>query len=188
MGFWESTLSSAIGSIIGILGAFIIAKWQMNKSQKLNNIPFYIQFNNALLYINNFNEKVEKIINIIEGEKRSKARFVLTKREYIDLQKCIELAIKELNSDITEIDFKNFIEGFAEYNKYAPVAYYKDLNFLFLSMAIVYNLILEDSKYLIKDLPDKIDIPIYNRRQSLLRFWLKIFRRKYKYVQRKFKI
>ncbi|UFU00163.1 hypothetical protein KO561_04225 [Radiobacillus kanasensis] len=68
MEFWMSTLSSAIGAFVGILGAIGIAKWQMNRSHKLNNIQFYIRFNDAQIYINGFNEKVDRILELKEIE------------------------------------------------------------------------------------------------------------------------
>lgn len=119
----ESTLSSAIGAFVGVIGVFIIARWQMNKSQRLSNIPFFIKFNNAQLYINRFDEKVEKILAITQGEKRAQARILLIKHDFIELKENIERAIKEINSDISEADFKNFVEDLGSFNKDAPVAY-----------------------------------------------------------------
>jgi hypothetical protein len=186
MGFWMSTLSSAIGAFVGVLGAFFIARWQIDKGQKLNNIPFYLQFNSAQIHINQFNEKVDRIINLTEGVERSHARILLTKYDYLGLKENLELAIKTVNKEFEEVDFNKFVEQIGEFNKNAPLVYYKDLNFLFLSMALIYNLLIEDSKSLVKDLPKKIDIPMV--KGLSLGFILKKFRKKLNRMKKKLKI
>lgn len=186
MGFWESTLSSALGGFVGILGAYFIASWQIKESQKFNNIPFYIQFNEAQLHINRFIEEVQKILEHTEGVERINARLLLTENNYLELKKNLQLTIKTINKDIKEVDFNNFVEHLGKFNQYAPLHYYKDLNFLIFSMAIIYNLLLEDSKYLIEDVSPKIDIPM-SKGLSLSRI-LKKFRKKYKKMKKKLKI
>jgi hypothetical protein len=157
MGFWMSTLSSAIGAFVGILGAIGIAKWQMNRSHKLNNIQFYIRFNDAQIYINRFSEKVDSILEFTERN-RKHGRIFLNKHDFLEMRESLESAIKTVNKEIDEVDFDNFIDELGKVNQYAPVVYYKELNFLFFSMAILYNLLLSECKYLVNDLPKKIDM------------------------------
>ncbi|WP_193065138.1 hypothetical protein [Oceanobacillus oncorhynchi] len=185
MGFWLSTLSSAVGAFVGILGAFIIAKWQMNKSHKMNNIQYYMQFNNAQIYIDRFERRVNKILEYTETE-RHHGRILLNNHDFLDLRNNLSLAIKEVNKDIETVNFDNFVEELSVYNKYAPLTFYKELNFLFFSMAKIYNLLLFDCRYMVSDLPEKIEIPF--SKGLTIHFMLKKFRRRYKKMQRRLKI
>lgn len=186
MGFWDSTLSSAIGSFVGVIGAFSIAKWQINKTHKLNNIPFYLKFNNAQIYINKFNREVDWILKNTEGVERKHARTCITKLDFLELKQSIELTIKTLNDDVEEVSFEKFSVELIKINKYAPLMYYKDLNFLILSMAIIYNALHSDCKYLVIDIPKKIDTGSLQSRSA--RFALKKFKRRYKRMKKKFDI
>jgi hypothetical protein len=186
MGFWEDTLSSSIGSFIGILGAYGVAKWQMGKTHKLNNVQFYLQFNDAQIYINRFERKIAEIIKKTQGTERKHARILLHKRDFIELREYIELTIKTLNYDIKEVNFDNFTEELGKINRFAPIAYYKDLNFLIFSMAIIYNLLLFDCRNLINDLPKRIEFPMLNNLS--IQFMVKKFRSKYKKMKSKLKV
>jgi hypothetical protein len=186
MEFWISTLSSAIGAFVGVLGAFLIARWQIDRGQKLSNNPFYLRFNEAQIYINRFNEKVDRIIRLTQGAERNNARILLSKLDFLELKETIELTIKTINKDLEEVDFNKFVEDLGTYNQNAPLVYYKDLNFLLLGMVCVYNLLLEDCKYLLMNLPDKIDMPMLKGLK--LNFILKKFRKKYNKMLKKLKI
>ncbi|UFU00164.1 hypothetical protein KO561_04230 [Radiobacillus kanasensis] len=102
------------------------------------------------------------------------------------MRESLESAIKTVNEEIDEVDFNNFIEELSKFNQYAPIAYYKELNFLFFSMAMLYNLLLVECRYLVSDLPKRIDMATL--KGITIRFMLKKFRKKYKKMQRKLKI
>ncbi len=177
-----------LGSFLGGMATWLIASWQINKTQKLNNIQFYIQFNKAQIYINRFNEKVDRNIELTQGPKRANARILLNGSDYLELRNDLEQAIKTVNKDLTKVNFKEFVFELGEYNQYAPLVYYRDLSFVFFGMALVYNLLLEDSQYLVDDLPERIEIPRSPFGQQLsLSFILKSFRRKYKKMVKKLK-
>ncbi|WP_167834012.1 hypothetical protein [Mesobacillus selenatarsenatis] len=177
-----------LGSFLGGIATWLIAMWQINKTQKLNNIQFYIQFNKAQIYINRFNEKVDNIMELTQGPKRGSARILLNGNDYLELKNDLELAIKTVNKDLTKVDFKEFVFELGEYNQYAPLAFYRDLSYVFFEMALVYNMLLEDSQYVVDDLPERIEIPRSPFGQQLsLSFILKSFRRTYKKMERKLK-
>jgi hypothetical protein len=184
--FWTSTLSSAIGSFVGILGAFFIAKWQINKGQKLENNPYYFQFNEAQIHINSFYENVKKILEITESADRRNARILLSEIHFLDLKKNLELTIKTLNKEIREVNFNNFIEQIMILNQNAPLAYYRDLNSLIIEMAWIYNLLIKECKNLVMDLPSEIDIPMGD--SLSLNLILKRFRQNYKKMKKKLKV
>jgi hypothetical protein len=185
MEFWLSTLSSAIGALVGIVGALWIARWQSNKSHRLNNAQFYMQFNEAQIYINKFEEKMNKIIKYTE-EERKHARIFLDKNDFKELRTYLEEAIKKMNIQNDDFDLDNFVIEFGKINQAAPLDYYKDLNFILLSMAIIYNMLLFDCRNLVHDLPDRIKM--LNFEGVTLRFILKKFRRRYGKLQRELKL
>jgi hypothetical protein len=186
MGFWGDTISSSIGSFIGIIGAYRVAKWQMDKTHKLNNVQFYFQFNDAQIHINRFEEKVDEIIKQTQGKERKYARILLHSSDFHELKKCIELTIKTLNLEIKDVDFNKFPEELGEINRFAPLAYYKDLNFLVFSMAIIYNLLLFDCRNLVERLPNKIQFPMVYTLS--IPFIIKKFKSRYKKMKSKLKI
>ncbi|MGG3447359.1 MULTISPECIES: hypothetical protein [Bacillus cereus group] len=186
MSFWMNTLSGTIGSFVGVLGAMGIAKWQMNKTQKLGNNSYYLHFNIAQIYIDRFDNRVEEILSLTEGAKRRDARILLHKHDYIKLKEDLELAIKTVNKDMTDINFEKFPEELGKINQNAPLIYYKDLNFIYFSMAIIYNLLIQDARYLVDELPNRIGIDMNKNLSS--RFMLKKFRSRYKKMKKKLKV
>ncbi|RXY98546.1 hypothetical protein [Fictibacillus sp. S7] len=186
MGFWMSTLSSCIGSFVGLVGAIFIAIWQVKKAQKLNNIPFYLDFNKAQIYINRYIEKVEEILSKTQGIERKNARKLLSQNDYVYLKENLELAIKTVNKEIKQVDFKNFSEVVLEINLNAPLTYYKDLNFLFFTMAVMYNFVINDSKNIVRNLPPKIGLYFANDLPIL--FILRKFKQRYKKLKKQMKI
>ena len=188
MGFWMSTLSTSMGAFIGVLGAYFIAKWQMNKTQRLNSNAFYVRFNEAQIYINNFDNEVEEILKMIQGGMRRNARILLSKDDFVELREHIEIAIRIINPEIEEKELDDFIVVLGKINQYAPIAYYKDMNGLFFDMVYIYNSLLSECENLVMDLPKKMDIGFFNYKSLTLNFLTKKFRKKYKKMQRKLKI
>ncbi|MET3658596.1 hypothetical protein [Sporosarcina psychrophila] len=186
MGFWMSTLSSAIGSFVSVLGALIIAKWQINKTYRMNNIPFYLKYNEAQMHINNFIWKVDYILKNTEGVERKDARKNLAEYDFLELKESIELTIKTLNDEFEEVDFGNFSEELIKINKYAPLRHYKDLNFLIFSMAVIYNALRLDCKYLVNDMPQTINLGMV--RNYPARFTAKRFNKRYKKLKKELRI
>lgn len=186
MGFWESTLSSSIGAFVGVIGAVLIAKWQTNKAYKMNNMPFYIRFNESQIYINRFNEKVDDILIYIETSERKHARILLSKLDFMELKEEIENTIKTLNPEMKEVDFKDFPKTLGKIAKDAPVAYYVHFNWLIFSMVIIYNLLLIECKNIVMDPPQSIKIG--NVKSLSYRKIIKSHRKKYKMLKRKLNI
>ncbi|OAH59395.1 hypothetical protein AWH48_14740 [Domibacillus aminovorans] len=188
MGFWESTLSSAIGSFVAIIGAYGVAKWQLSKSQKQINTQFYIRFNEAQVYINQFDREVEEILNITRGNERRFARIVLSEHNFKELKENWEIAIRIINPEIEEKELDDFVVVLSKINQNAPLDYYKELNGMIFEMAVIYNLLLKDCKYLVGDLPRKIDTGFFMNKNLTLPFMIKRFRKKYKRMKKKLKI
>lgn len=186
MGFWESTLSSSIGAFVGVVGALLIANWQTNKVHKMNNMPFYIQFNESQIYINRFNENVDKILIYTQTAERKNASIHLSRVDFMELKNEIENTIKALNPEIEEVDFKDFSIKLGKIAQNAPLKYYVHFNWLIFSMVIIYNLLLIECKYLIVDPPQPIKIGSV-RHLSYLNI-IKSHRKKYKMLKRKLNI
>jgi hypothetical protein len=185
MGFWDTTLSSAIGSFVGVIGAYLIAKWQIEKGLKFSNNGFYFRFNYAQIHINRFNAIVDMILENTQGVERTHARETLSAQYFVDLKKEIELALKTLNKEIEEIDFNNFVEELVTIVQNAPLPFYRDFYALFFGMAFIYNLLLEDCRHIVMDIDvaTRIDIPMHSNRS--LNYINKKFRKKYRKMSKK---
>ncbi|MGE1112168.1 hypothetical protein ACQJ0K_10430 [Priestia megaterium] len=186
MGFWESTFSSAIGSFVGVGGAFWVAKWQLNKTQKQTHTQFYIRFNEAQIYLNNFEREVEEILEITQSDIRKGARILLSKDDFVKLRENIDIAVQLINNEIEENDLDDFVTILTKINKHAPSSCYKDMNDLFFWMVNTYNSLLSDCKYLVSNLPPKMDAG-YGK-ELPAHFSIKLFRKKYKKMKKKLKI
>ncbi|AZU60111.1 hypothetical protein [Neobacillus mesonae] len=189
MGFWMSTLSTSIGAFIGVLGAYIIAKWQMGKAHKMNNMPFYIQFNEAQININRFNEKVDKILNYTQTAERKYARIHLSHVEFNELKEEITNTIKTLNPEFESVDFKNFHVDLGKIAKNAPLGYYTDISWLILSMVLIHDLLLKECKNILMYPPEPLDYRNfhYMNQTSYLKI-IKSHRKKYKMLKKKMNI
>ncbi|PGZ95179.1 hypothetical protein COE51_21360 [Bacillus pseudomycoides] len=185
--FLGNTLSSSIGSFVGVVGAYTIARWQLNKSQRDNNTLYYIRFNEAQIYINQFEEEIENILFFTLGKERKIARKVLTDNDFINLKQNLELTVKVMNPELENEEITNFIILLNQINQTAPLSLYKEMNDLFFWMAIIYNNLRKDCENLIDDeLPESLDLGYSN--EISINLALKRFRKKYKKMKRKLKI
>jgi len=189
MGFWMSTLSTSIGAFIGVLGAYFIAKWQMGKAHKMNNMPFYIQFNEAQININRFNERVDKILKYTQTAERKYAWIHLSHVDFIELEKEITNTIQTLNPEFEEVDYENFHVDLGKIAKNAPLGYYTDINWLIFTMVLIHDLLLKECKYILKHSPKPLDYRnIHHMNQMSYLKIIKSHRKKYKMLQKKMNI
>ncbi|OLO28129.1 hypothetical protein BTR23_18670 [Alkalihalophilus pseudofirmus] len=188
MDFWGNTISSAIGAFVGVGGAFVIARWQLNRAEKQNNYQYFLRFNEAQIYINNFERKIEEIIDITQSGNRGSGRFLLSRDDFLLLKEDMDTAIRVLNPKLEEIELENFSVSLGKINENAPIVLYKEMNGLFFSMAILYNLLLEDCRNLVNDIPDRVDLGYFNYRGLSLQFMVNNFKKKYKKMKRKLKV
>lgn len=186
MDFWSSTLSSSIGAFVSVGGAYFIANWQLNRAQKDNNTLYYLRFNEAMIYINNFDNKVDDILHWTSGKERKFAREALSKNDFINLKENLEMAIKVMNPELADKEINEFAILLNQINQTAPLSIYKEMNGLFFWMGVIYNNLRKDCVNLVEDMPVSLDFGFF--REIATNKALKQFSRKYKKLKRKLKI
>lgn len=185
MNFWMSTLSTSIGAFVGVIGAYGIAKMQIEKTQRENHAEYYHRFNLARYYINEFDEKAKEIIYILQ-EERKYARKILTTNDFIEMRGNLTSAIKIINPQTTDQDVANFIVTFGKINIKAPLPLYRDTNDMFFWMGVIYNNLLHDSRNLVMHLPESI--LIHSAHKVPINVAVKRFRKKYSRLKKVLKI
>lgn len=189
MGFWLSTLSSTVGSFVGIAGAFFIAQYQLNKTHKMNNMPFYIQFNDAQININRFNEKVDKILKYTQTTERKHARIFLSHVDFNELKEEVIHTIQKINPEMENIDFINLHIDLGKISKNAPLGHYTDINWLIFSMVLIHDLLLRECKNILMHPPRYLDYRsiAYINQSSSIKI-INSHKKKYKMLKKKMDI
>jgi len=152
---YRDLLTAFIGAIAGGIFTFGGVVFSMKHNQRLNYSRFYLQFHRTQIHIERFLYKTD-ILSAKLSRDRNDIQIAFNKFDFIELREDIESTIISLNKEIKEVDLDNFVNVLGDINENAPLEYYFDLNFILFAMVNIYNGIREDSKYLVKELPNSI--------------------------------
>lgn len=178
-----STFISFLTTFLSILGAYYIAKNQIDKTLKFSKPQYLQNFNMAQIHIKEFEYVVDKIINVVCTADRINAREKISWGDFHRIEKTIIQTIVTLNPDINERVLRiNFPKILLEINKEAPPNFYFPMNGLIFKMVAIHDALLDECKYL--DLyGDKSSLKkfiSYNRYDKFLTKLVKDFKATYK--------
>jgi hypothetical protein len=133
-----------IGSFLGVLAAFWIAKWSLNKTMLINNQNFVKQFNTSVVFFNRFLKECKETIEELE---KDQPNHISINMNLIDMKKYIDeifgcFGVQTLDNTHTKFDLKNDI--LSQALKDAPPFYYRDIFGLFFKTIILYNQLVDE--------------------------------------------
>ncbi|GEM_PF-5862165 len=143
------TFISLLTTSIGIIGAYLVANYQISKSLKYSSPQYLQNFNTAQVPIRYFIEIAKKISNVISTEERIEARYKIYWSDFKEMEENLFCAIQIMNPEISdELVRKDLPSALSKINEHAPPYYYKSMNFLFYQMIYIYDSLLKESEHL----------------------------------------